>query len=142
MPTQKGYGFARNNNEPLEEAFAGELRSLSGEYVSPKRQPTVLIVGPAEWSTDDLVFIKDYLAQFKVSATTYRPDGGLSVDDVITLLPHRNALVLITGEEPQSWGNIHRRRIQAAAEESGIRWRILPQSHPVGAADAASALVR
>jgi hypothetical protein len=165
MPTHKGYGFATSANASLQVDTAAPVRAIAGDfpldshltddereeileknplafYVRPERQPMVLIVGPAEWAIEDLVGIKDYLSRHRIKATTYRPVDGLTLDDVVTSLNVCDCIVLVTGTEPNSWGSINQGKIKAAAERLDKRSRILSETTWMGAADAASALVR
>jgi hypothetical protein len=161
----KGYEFAYRANEsintssasnPPNAAVAGDFpfdADLSDKerekilekdplafYVRPKRKPKVLIIGPAEWPTEDLVAIKDQLASRDINATTFRAEN-LPVDQVLESISNCDCVVLVTGAEAASWGKNNRLRITATADRLEKRWRVLEDTTWSGAADAASKLL-
>jgi hypothetical protein len=156
--TLKGYGFATNANGPIKcvpvdapdkDIVTGivaeddeEKDPLEG-YVRPERLPSVLMIGPEDWTVSGLQFIQDYLAREGIIAKTFRPDD-LSIDDVLAAMKNTQGVILATGVGPNAWGNRYRFRIKQAADELSIPLIIMSQGSvaPVQAADKALTILR
>ncbi len=148
----KGSGFAAGANVSIEhpqvprialsvdDAEAGET-IVDAPYVAPKKLPRVLIVGPIEWRVTDLQFIQEYLSNRDINATTFRAED-LTLNDVVNAMTETCVcVVLVTGAHAHSWGNTNRRKIEAAAAERDISFRLLGDTNAITAADEASGYV-
>jgi hypothetical protein len=106
----------------------------------PVRRKRVLIVGPESWTTEDIIFIKDYLDKRDVSAKTFRVDEGLRLSDVIDALANVEAFVIVLSADRSSWCNRNGEPLLTAAARAGVRCRSMALTSPVNAADTAQDL--
>jgi hypothetical protein len=105
------------------------VRSPAVTMPRGKPRGRLLIIGPRSWEIDDLHGLKDMLEGRYASVTTLRDSGELTISDVEHALPGKTALILVLGEDEQSWCNRNRNRVVSAARRSGIEATVVPTMH-------------
>ncbi|OGG54613.1 hypothetical protein A3C20_00980 [Candidatus Kaiserbacteria bacterium RIFCSPHIGHO2_02_FULL_55_25] len=100
----------------------------------------VLVVGPEDWTTDDIVFLKDYLHKRGIVAKTFRADEGIEVGHVIEAIANVDAFVLVLGTDQRGWCNRHSGRLSIAAQLATVKFKSMAYVGPVHAADTAQVL--